>query len=406
MRMSFSSRRRTSPPEALILGLALPLVASLLCDRVAHAQAGAEAALLTLQSTNTAMGAGRVGDRFRLPEIPSTGGSVRGGGARESALPARPRSGAPGEVGGRLVDESGAPISGISVGLLSTDARYAPEYLEVLSDTAGRFHFTKVEPGAWEVRFDPAKLPQQYAPRRAAVAVSLARREKEDLSDLAFLPGACVGGSVLWSDGPPALETEIFFSPADTAFFSIVGRVDGEGHYRLCGIPAGRAHAWSDLGDGRWLGRPMQLEPGTVAQFDLQADPSSRLRGTSVWFDARTEDGRSIAFAEIVVLGHRPASETETALVYLRGAVADRGGAAEFLLPYGDYEVLATNPREGEWTRLASFVVDASSRAQMNQDLVLVGSSTTGQRAEWAAELRGRAERALYVWDTHASAAP
>lgn len=384
------------------LALCAGLLAVALSPGVARAQAGAEAALLTLQSTNTAMGAGRVGDRFRLPEIPGPGEGVRSGGARESALPARPRSGAPGEVAGRLVDESGVPIPGVAVGLLSADARYAPEFVEVLSDSAGRFRFAKVEPGPWEVRFDPTKLPPRYAPRRAAVPVSLSRGEKEELPDLAFLPGACAAGSVRWSDGVPALETEVFFAPADTSFFSTVGRVDGEGNFRLCGIPAGRVHAWSDLGDGRWLGQPIQLEMGSQARFELSADPSSQLRGTSVWFDARTEDGRSIAFAEIVVFGYRAATATEPTLVYLRGAVADRGGAAEFLLPEGEYEVLAMNPREGEWTRLESLVVDAS-QTQMNQGLALVGSSTASQRADWAVELRARAERALYVW---ASIAP
>jgi protocatechuate 3,4-dioxygenase beta subunit len=369
-----------------------------------RAQAGAEAALLTLQSTNSAMGAGRIGDRFRLPEFPGTGDAVvRGGGARQATLPRRPRSGAPGEVSGRLVDETGAPVAGIAVGLLSTDARYAPEFLEAMSDSTGRFRFTKVEPGPWEVRFDPAKLPARYAPRRAAVALSVSRSERKQLSDLVFLPGACALGSVRWTGGPPALETEIFFAPADTAFFSITGRIDGEGVYRLCGIPAGPVHAWSDLGDGRWLGRPLQLKPGTETEFDLTAEPSSRLSGTSVWFDARTEDGRPIAFAEIVVFGVREATDAQPHLVYLRGAVADRVGAAEFLLPYGTYEVLAINPREGEWTRTQGLVIDASTGARRDQQLVLASTSTASQRADWVHSLRLRAEESLYLWSLAAT---
>jgi hypothetical protein len=111
-----------------------------------------------------------------------------------------------------------------------------------------------------------------------------------------------------------------------------------------------------------------------------------------------TEDGQNVGFAEVVVLGRRPAQGDRPALVYLKGETADRQGLADFELPVGAYEVLVMNPREGQWGRQKGLEITPVAPAQLTHEIVVKGTSTEAQREDLRAGLYDRADWLLYVW--------
>ena len=68
-------------------------------------------------------------------------------------------------------------------------------------------------------------------------------------------------------------------------------------------------------------------------------------------------DGTPVPRAQIIVVGRRFEQGPRPALVFVREEASDAVGVAEFKVPFGNYEVLVMNPRQGQ-TGSQRMVVD------------------------------------------------
>lgn len=349
-----------------------------------------------------ATGAG-LAERFvRVAEPLSGGKTVSGRGAPTStAKPLKKRvpSKTPGTAHGAVHDASGRAIPGLTVAMRSIDPNYEVVYREVVTDSAGGFVFTGLDPGPWRVDLDPRRLPARYAAPRLTAPIQVARSQRIHLPPIRLEPGACAHGFAKWSDGYPMADAQLLVAPRDTTSYAVGGTVSGDGRFNLCGVPADRVMIWLDLGDGRHLGSPAPLATGDSATVRFAPEPANDVPGTQLAVSVRTADGRAIAFAEVLVGGRRAATAREPALVYLRQAATDRDGIAEFTLPYGSYRILAMNPREGEWRRVDDLVVGPGAPRLLTKDLLLSGVSTPAERKAWTAEFYAQAESAIFLWE-------
>jgi hypothetical protein len=294
----------------------------------------------------------------------------------------------------------GRAVPGLAVTLVSTDPRYEVVVRETTTGAGGEFSFAAVDPGPWLVTLDAARLPARYAARRLSAPIQVARSQKIDLPPFALEPGACAFGVAEWNDGYPLADAELLVAPRRRGSYAVGGLVAGDGTFSLCGVPAESAMVWLDLGDGRHVGAFAPLAPGDSAALRFAPAPPSRLPGTVLSVSVRLADGRAVGYAEVVVGGRRRAAGGEPALVYLREAVTDRDGVAEFTLPHGSYRILAMNPREGEWQRVEEFVVAEGTPRLVAKELVVGGTSSAGQRKAWTGEFYAQAEDAIFLWDT------
>jgi len=82
----------------------------------------------------------------------------------------------------------------------------------------------------------------------------------------------------------------------------------------------------------------------------------------------------------------------------VRQETADQDGAVEFRVPFGVYEVLVMNPREGETGRVSRLVINEDQKGVHPLEVVLRGTTTPAERRTLRADLLNRAETYLYVW--------
>jgi hypothetical protein len=108
--------------------------------------------------------------------------------------------------------------------------------------------------------------------------------------------------------------------------------------------------------------------------------------------------GIPVPRAQITVVGRRFEQGERPALVYVRQETADGDGVAEFRVPFGVYEVLVVNPREGQTGRVERMVVNTTQVGAQPLEVVLRGSATAVEQAGLRANLLDRAETYLYVW--------
>jgi hypothetical protein len=69
-----------------------------------------------------------------------------------------------------------------------------------------------------------------------------------------------------------------------------------------------------------------------------------------------------------------------------------------FRVPFGVYEVLVMNPREGQTGRVSRMVINENQQGIHPLEVVLRGTSTPAEQKTLRAELLNRAETYLYVW--------
>ena len=393
---------------AAVLALVAAAVASMSLPETASSQAGLEAAAIASHAVTWAEGhrstGSSIADRFRVvfSAVPSTSPAFRHGrGSGLSGPPRVPRkpSGAPAHmIGIVLQEDTRQPVAGVSLVLTSTDPEYITERDTTRSDAAGRFVFESVEPGHWSLVLDLETLPPTFIATRSQLLVTTAKHDSIRLPAFELSRAACVEGRAVWSDGVTLADAPLLIAPRDTLLYSVGGLVDGIGDFSVCTAPPDSAMVWIDLLDGRRLGRQARLDVGKLVRVEFQPEPLNRMRGSSLSLEARTEKGLAVGFAEFVVVGSRRAEGSQPALVFSRQAVADRSGVAEFTLPPGHYEILAMNPREGEWGRVRDLEISIDSPAIMRYDITVTGKSTAAQRDAWRAGLLDRAEVLLFVW--------
>ena len=313
--------------------------------------------------------------------------------------PARPKSKDPGRVAG-LVYEQGtrAPLAGVTVRLVSTEPQWAVERLEARTDSAGYYEFPRVEPGAWLLGIVGDRLSTRYAPPRAPRAVTVARRDSVAAVPFALHRTACVKGHAGWSDGYVLYDAPLTVAPYDSTLFSRTTTMNGVGDFGLCGAPEDSVMVWMHLRDGRSLGRATRLSAVSERAVRFTPDPLERMEGVTLRVQPVLNGGVRVPRAQIMVVGRRFEQGDRPALVYVRQETADQDGVVEFRVPFGVYEVLVMNPREGQTGRVSRFVVHENQTGVHPLEVVLRGQSTPDEQRKMRADLLNRAETYLYVW--------
>jgi hypothetical protein len=73
-------------------------------------------------------------------------------------------------------------------------------------------------------------------------------------------------------------------------------------------------------------------------------------------------DGTPVERAQVTIVGRRFEQGARPALVFVREQVTDADGIAEFKVPFGVYEVLSMNPREGQTGRVSRMTSTRTGR--------------------------------------------
>ncbi len=391
----------------LIAALAVVALATPLATPIAHAGL-IEASMLTEQSARLTSQAAITGPDWspsRTGALPPPSGAsprvIRGRGRAPAPPPRveRPLSGQPGTVAG-LVYETGtkSPIANVTVMLVSTEPHYVESRYTDRTDSAGYYEFGSVEPGLWRLSIQRDGLPMTWAVPRTAPALSMAKLEKIAVPPFILGKQACVEGHTVWSDGYNLADAPISVIPATPGLGASGGLLNGIGDYDVCEAPEDSAMVWMHLRDGRSLGHATRLKAGVKARVDFKPDPIERMEGSPLRVLPVLTDGTPVARAKIVVVGRRHEQLPRAALVFVREETTDADGVAEFKVPFGDYEVLVMNPREGQTgTQQMVVTTDQTGRLQPLK-VELTGTTSAEERAAMKRRLLERAEKSLIDW--------
>jgi len=313
--------------------------------------------------------------------------------------PARPKSKDPGRVAG-LVYEQGtkAPLAGVTMRLVSTEPQWAVERLEARTDSSGYYEFPRVAPGSWLLGIVGDRLSTRYSPPRAPRPVTVAKRDSVAALPFALHRTACVKGHAGWSDGYVLYDAPLTVAPYDSTQFSRTTTMNGVGDFDLCGAPEDSVMVWMHLRDGRSIGRATRLSAAAEKAIKFNPDPIERMEGVTLRVQPVLNGGIPVPRAQVTVVGRRFEQGDRPALVYVRQETADQDGVVEFRVPFGVYEVLVMNPREGQTGRVSRLIVHEDQKGVQPLEVVLRGQSTQAEQRTLRAELLNRAETYLYVW--------
>ena len=323
---------------------------------------------------------------------------VRGRAAAAPALLVKAPSGAPGKVAG-LVYERGTkvPVGNVTVALVSSDPGYVVTTLTARTDSAGYYEFAKVEPGRWILAIPRDGLAMTWALPRLPATIQLAKKQAYAAPDIALGRQACVEGHAVWGDGYTLYDAPLTVIPLDTTLAATGGMVNGVGDYKVCEAANDSVMVWMHLRDGRSLGRATRLTPGATRRVEFKPDPIERMEGSAVRVLPVLADGTPVPRAQVFVVGRRFEQGDRPALVFVREDVSNREGVAEFKAPFGNYEVLVINPREGQ-SGSERMIVDLNQTDQKPLRIVLRGARNEAEREALKIDLFERAETSLYVW--------
>ncbi len=176
-------------------------------------------------------------------------------------------------VAGRTLDPEGKPVAGASVFLSEQESKSlggqsvlmpSGRFHRGTADDEGGFSFDGVSPG-------PFTLSARAPRRQEAELANLEVKGGQDLTglDLVLAPGAEVAGKVLSPEGRPVPETEVAVVEASEngfpSFSPLRATTDGDGQYRIEGIPPGK-HTLEAHAEGyRRAVRDVELTPAAAA---------------------------------------------------------------------------------------------------------------------------------------------
>jgi len=209
---------------------------------------------------------------------------------------------------------------------------------------------------------------------------------------------ACVAGHVQWADGYVFSDAPILVAPWHAGLPPARGRVNGVGDYEICSAPADSAMVWLVLRDGRRIGTPVKLAIGRAARVDFKPPAIADMPGTQLFLSAKTASGSKVPFARLLLVGRRLGVAAEPWVVYVQDATADREGEVITHVPYGTYEILGWNPRQGEWGRVEQLVIARGAGESFEHELILRGTSTAEEQASWRQDLLTRADDFQLRW--------
>ncbi|HEX6202470.1 MAG TPA: carboxypeptidase-like regulatory domain-containing protein, partial [Thermoanaerobaculia bacterium] len=200
-------------------------------------------------------------------------------------------------VAGRVVDGFGDGLAGITVQAMPDEAgpggrrRFDARVAFARTDDDGRFEIENVPPGA--VRL--AASGGGFRPGEAS-GIELAPGERRDGVRIELQRGGTLVGRVLAPDGQP-LPNALVQVSANLLWGGIEGRTDGDGRYRLPGLPEGVLQVRAEHSDFVATIREITAGEGEI-QLDLQLGAGHRVSGRVV--DA---GGAPIAGARVMLGG-------------------------------------------------------------------------------------------------------
>jgi uncharacterized GH25 family protein len=181
-------------------------------------------------------------------------------------------------VSGRTLDPDGKPVTGASVFLSEEESKSfggqsalmaSGRFHRGITDDEGSFSFDGVSPG-------PFNLSARAPRRQEAELANLELKAGQDLTglDLVLPPGAEVSGKVLSPEGRPVADAEVAVVQASEngfpAFSSLRATTDGDGGYRINGIPPGR-HTLEARAEGyRRAVRDVEVTAAAAVDFALE----------------------------------------------------------------------------------------------------------------------------------------
>ncbi len=184
-------------------------------------------------------------------------------------------------VSGRVVDDGGEPIAGATVTVRASDAAL-PIGLEgrlVVTDAAGTFVVQDLAAG----RVAISAMARNYLSSDALLLDIGARADVQDV-ELTLRRGATVEGVVTTSSGQPATAARVTvrgaLTPERMLEREVAGsaRTDGEGRYRLEGVPGGPQELSASQEGYQGAIRNLVVQPG-VNQLDFRLVEGLRVGG-------------------------------------------------------------------------------------------------------------------------------
>ena len=293
---------------------------------------------------------------------------------------------------------NGKPVKDVLLRLVSTEPQYVVETKLSRTDSTGSWSFTDVEPGRWSLAVDPDRLPETYGLSESPRIVVVAKKDNLHAAPFSLYRTACVGGHVQWADGYVFSDAPVLVAPWHAGLPAARGRVNGVGDYEICSAPADSAMVWIVLRDGRRIGTPVKLAIGRAARVDFKPPAIEDMPGTELFLNARTASGTKVPFARLLLVGRRLGVAAEPWVVYVQDATADREGEVMTHVPYGTYEILGWNPRQGEWGRVEQLVIARGAGESFEHEVILRGTSTSEEQAAWRQDLLARADDFQLRW--------
>lgn len=388
------------------IGLGAAAILFLYGPLPAHAQAGMEAGAITSHSAGLAPKPKETGSSTATTTTRTSGAvggsKMVGGKPVATTLPerhVRPPSGAPGTISGQVLEHgNGKPVKNVLLRLVSTEPQYVIETKLSRTDSTGSWSFSDVEPGRWSLAIDPDRLPETYGLSDSPRIVVVAKHDDLHAAPFSLYRTACVGGHVQWADGYVFSDAPVLVAPWHAGLPPARGRVNGVGDYEICSAPADSAMVWLVLRDGRRIGTPVKLAIGHAARVDFKPPAIEDMPGTELFLNARTASGTKVPFARLLLVGRRLGVAAEPWVVYVQDATADREGEVMTHVPYGTYEILGWNPRQGEWGRVEQMVIARGSGQSFEHEVTLRGTSTADEQAAWRQDLLARADDFQLRW--------
>lgn len=206
-------------------------------------------------------------------------------------------------VSGRVTDPDGKPVAGVNVSLSElqsvsfgggqTSLLPAGPARRVVTDEKGAFRVDDVPPG-------PIRI-QAAAPRRQRAQVDgLEVKPGQDLAsvEIVLLPGGTVEGRVLSPEGHPVPGAQVRLAEAGAENRSLLVRAlaDGDGRYRLDGVPPGPRTLEATAEGYRRGVREAEVTAGTgTVDFELE-------RGLEVSGRVVDDAGSPVGSADVALL--------------------------------------------------------------------------------------------------------
>ncbi len=219
-------------------------------------------------------------------------------------------------VVGRVLDPEGRPVPGARVSLFSSIGGGESGFsTPALADVEGRWRLEPVEPGTGILLVAAPGFCQEEFPADPAAALSTGTAPAswtvevpasgEARKDLVLSRGGAIEGTVVDADGAPMAGAAISCHPEGRwDELGTAGPSDGEGRFRVAGVPSGRALEVSaslpDRPDGR--SEPLTLGPGeTKRDLRIVLPAPAALAGI-----LRREDGTPLRAPRLRIVDGEP----------------------------------------------------------------------------------------------------